>query len=384
MATAYHLFVKEEMKKRPADVPPKEWMKEIGKRWQAQKENPPKAKAQVAVKEKGKAKKEKGMAKKAQVAVKKKEKAQVAVKEEGELEHIQLTKPPKYEPILPANVGAKSLSSWLMKGVTAVSKMVPGGIVAEYLVKTFGKRAVDFALDKRDPNKLPPKVLKKLKAIGKDGITSLQVFRTPLSGYVQTLLGVITLGRFKSAVEESPYDAMVHVGLLINDKYILEKNEEIVLRDRITKSVRGSAGVDFTSETTFIDVPIHNHLTIRGILETAKAKTNPEDFSYYNARRRNCQMFVRDVLKANKLWTKAVADFTLQDAELVFQQLPWWSEAIATGTTDLAAQVSKILQGGKLHPTHPDHHSAAAEYLRQLRAITEGHEESKGGDVANN
>lgn len=211
-------------------------------------------------------------------------------------------------------------------------------------------RIKQFAIDvfhtlttKREPGVLPKPVVDKIAALEEseeDAVETLQLIRKPMDEYVKDLLQGISLGAYKDAVKESPYDKMFHLSLLINGKYQLEKNEVIALSVAPSKLPDGA-------QFMRVSLPSDSEqpsLTIRSLLDKTKEYMGDEDFTNYHARTNNCQNFCMGVLNGNGLATDLLCDFTYQDAEAIFAQMPEHTTAVAVAMTDAAAIADKLIR----------------------------------------
>lgn len=204
------------------------------------------------------------------------------------------------------------------------------------VIKTV-KAVNDFvSTNKRADGLLPPHVRRFLEKNGDTIITSLQVERTPLSPFMTKLLNTISLGTFENAIANSSYDNMFHLALVINDKYTLDKQEVITLKEK-----RGG-----DSKTESINVPLNGkQITIRELLDKTKERMGDSKFSNYDSRTNNCQDFLLNILEANGLSSPSLKDFIKQDAESIYKELPSFTDKIAKFLTDAGATVNKLIEG---------------------------------------
>ena len=76
-------------------------------------------------------------------------------------------------------------------------------------------------------NGFSPKISNLLKQISNEKITSVVISRQPIQSAINTLLNVLTFGEYDKHRQKMNYDDYFHLKLIINNKYILEKNERI-------------------------------------------------------------------------------------------------------------------------------------------------------------
>jgi hypothetical protein len=179
----------------------------------------------------------------------------------------------------------------------------------------------------RDVGKLPPSARKLLEQIGDEKINSITLFRKPIS--------LSSFAKFIGALKGTNYDQLLHLGLILNNKYLLDK-QEVIHFER-------SGGVPSGSET--LDVDVNKDITINQLLDSTRKKMGDNAFTSYSSRRNNCQDFIQAVLSANGLSSPIYTQFIKQDLQQVFENLPKYSEQIADFVTGAQRVVEKVIQG---------------------------------------
>lgn len=196
------------------------------------------------------------------------------------------------------------------------------------------KDAVKDTFGKREEGELPAAVvsmMEKLECADGGVIKTMVVVRTPVQDYVGSLMDAITKGKYSETIAKSDYDKMFHLYILINGKYVLEKNEVISFYE--PKDPRLDDKTD-----DFMRVPSPRRpLTVRALLNRTRAQMGDADFSNYSARSNNCQSFVLGVLRGNDLCSDLLTKFIYQDSEKIFQELPKHTTGVAVALTDVAA-----------------------------------------------
>jgi hypothetical protein len=179
----------------------------------------------------------------------------------------------------------------------------------------------------RDVGKLPPSARKLLEQIGDEKINSITLFRKPIS--------LSSFAKFIGALKGTNYDQLLHLGLILNNKYLLDK-QEVIHFER-------SGGVPSGSET--LDVDVNKDITINELLEKTRKKMGDNAFTSYSARRQNCQDFVMNVLSANGLSSPIYTQFIKQDLQKVFENLPKYAEQIADFVTGAQRVAERLVSG---------------------------------------
>jgi hypothetical protein len=180
----------------------------------------------------------------------------------------------------------------------------------------------------RTAGKLSPKIRKLLEQVGDEKITSIKLFRKPIS--------LSSFAKFIGALKGTAYDELLHLGLILNNKYLLDKQEVIHFE-------RSGGGVPSGSET--LDVDVNKDITINELLEKTRKKMGDSAFTSYSARRNNCQDFVQAVLSANGLSSPIYTKFIKQDTESVFENLPSYAEKLSDFVTGAQRVVERVVQG---------------------------------------
>ena len=178
----------------------------------------------------------------------------------------------------------------------------------------------------RDVGKLSPSIRKLLEQVGNEKITSIKLFRKPIS--------LSSFAKFIGALKGTPYDFLLHLGLILNNKYLLDK-QEVIHFER--------SGVPSGSET--LDVNVDKDLTINDLLEKTRKRMGDSNFTSYSAKRNNCQDFVQAVLSANGLNSPEYSQFIKQDLQQVFENLPKYSEQIADFVTGAQRVAERLVSG---------------------------------------
>lgn len=139
-------------------------------------------------------------------------------------------------------------------------------------------------------------------------ITSITIGRTPLNSALQAVLNVASFGRAEQNKTNMDYDDYFHLFIIINNKFILEKNE-VINFDKI-KHLPSQK-----TETKSVVVP--QGLTISDLLINTQNRQGNKFFRY-SASSNNCQMFIRDIFLSNGIGTNEDLQFVKQDTNYIF------------------------------------------------------------------
>ena len=187
----------------------------------------------------------------------------------------------------------------------------------------------------REPGVLQPSARKLLEQVGGEEIKTLQIVRTPLSSFTKGFLNAISLGQFEK-ISKKYYDQMFHLSLWINDKYNLEKNE-VVYFNRENPILNNSQVKDVKN--------IPAGLTIQQLIDNAKKRMGPENFSNYDAEKLNCQNFLINVLDGSDAGDKEDGDFIFQDATKIFKELPEFAKVLGKASVKLGSIFNRLIYG---------------------------------------
>lgn len=191
-------------------------------------------------------------------------------------------------------------------------------------------------LPKRQAGIFPPKSRALLKKVGDEKIKTLSIERSPIS--VGRAINWLTLGYYDKAVQETqlPHDKMFHLRLIINGKYILEKNQ--VLNFQPSEKVELKEAVKLKLPTTF-------DRTIQEAIDLTRKLMGDNKFSDYDPKTNNCQIFVKDFLKANGLLTKERNAFVVQNTKAFFDKFPRFVKRLVKKITSMASRVDRLIEG---------------------------------------
>jgi len=164
--------------------------------------------------------------------------------------------------------------------------------------------------------------------VGDEKVTKLTLYRYPIS--------LSKFAKFIGALRNTPFDELLHLGLVINDKYLTEK-------DAVLTFERG--GVPKQSTDT-LDVPVGlKEFTINEMIDRTRNRMGKERFSTYKALSWNCQDYLKNMLDANGLSTAETTKFILQDTTQIIKNLPSYADAISNFYTGAKAIINRQIQG---------------------------------------
>lgn len=191
-------------------------------------------------------------------------------------------------------------------------------------------------------NDYPPRVRKLRETIGGKDITSMSVFRRPISGAINTAMNVASMGDWSKLSKEKGFDAFYHLGLLINisgeGMYILEKNAVIEMR-KVALHNMSKEG-----ENRVVKLNPNQDLTTNILLNKAQ-KAVGDKFFHYDPFTNNCQVFVKNLLSASGLLTTELNDFIFQDISSIISKLNPLAQKLAPAITKIGSVADVAIEG---------------------------------------
>jgi hypothetical protein len=183
---------------------------------------------------------------------------------------------------------------------------------------------------------LPTRFRKFLKKHGDEKITSITVYRYPLDTLTNTLLQLVTAGNWDEIKRRGGHDALFHLGIVINQKYTIEKLEKLEARE--------SAEVLTKPEVQLMEVSVDKDLSINEMMENAKRGMSKNFYTYSALGGNNCQNFVLGLLKNSGLLNASLKEFIFQNIEKLIEETPSLTKYLTQGVTDLARYVGNIFE----------------------------------------
>jgi hypothetical protein len=192
------------------------------------------------------------------------------------------------------------------------------------------------------PNKMPKYIGKIVSTHSSWEVVSVKVMRTPIYPVIEKVANALTFGKMKQKMKKRNIDNFFHLFMvvMIKDKksgktkrFYYEKNERVEMKEiMINRKPQGEyqlMPVLVRGGIKFIDFVLNGE------------KSGGKLHYIYDVERANCQKFVTDVLKGNKLLNGKLNNFINQDFKNVVNSSIFRTARIAT---DLSA-IGKRLMG---------------------------------------
>lgn len=182
-----------------------------------------------------------------------------------------------------------------------------------------------------------------MKEHGDEPIESITVGRVPIAKAIATAMSALTLGKFDKAKANKGYDDFFHLFYVINDKYRLEKNQNVNLIDNY-KPVANQ-------ENFNVDLGGLKGKTINEFIKNGEAVMGEKDYwGNYDGLVKNCQNWVMQNMKANGVYTQALKDFTFQDTQELIDEVSPYVKGAMKEVTSVASALDKFvswISGGR-------------------------------------
>jgi len=163
-----------------------------------------------------------------------------------------------------------------------------------------------------------------IKSYGMMNIAAITINRIPVNSLVQKFLNFLTNNEMSKNVQMldkrfggTTYDDLFHLGLVISlSDPPGESSDTGPVRIRLEKLV--TPHISIVKEQTLsgesIQVALKGPITLNDFINKTNAAVPEERLWHYDALNANCQIFCKDLLTSNGLWTSALQTFTMQNA----------------------------------------------------------------------
>jgi hypothetical protein len=198
-------------------------------------------------------------------------------------------------------------------------------------IKDIGLKLLGFR------NGLSPRINNLLKKIGNEPISSVVIVRQPIQNAINILMNTLTFGDYNKQKKKLNYDYYFHLKLVINGKYIIEKNERININ-----YYKKSNGEEYMNIND-----INNDITINQLLNNTLKLMGEEKFYKYDAFKNNCQIFVLHLLKVLGVMNSSYFNFVKQDVYELIERNPNLN-SIANVITTIGEKANILINGGTL------------------------------------
>jgi hypothetical protein len=189
----------------------------------------------------------------------------------------------------------------------------------------------------RSGKRLSPSFQEFIKRHGQETITSLTVYRCPISDLTHSVFNVLLFGQWESIKKTHGFQVMFHYLIIINEKYLLEKTAIPIIK----------YDVSLPPGSEKLPIPWNplECITLSSFLEKGMERYGDEFFSYH-MEINNCEAFVEKLLYANGALstTSTKNTFARQDVTALMNSIPILSKVLVTITVHLHAILQYIYE----------------------------------------
>ena len=215
--------------------------------------------------------------------------------------------------------------------------------------------------------RFPVQAKKLLDQVGNEQINKIVIFRKPLGNILTKTLNKLTKGALDDFLKTAPYDKFFHLGVIINDKYLMDKQDSFTFKRVNAQRFLRAKGMETSMPTINYD-----GLTINSLVEKTKDKMGENRFFGYEPLNNNCQDFIIALL--DSINAQFDRDFVKQKVEELAKTVPSWKQKIAEWLVAIprTAKRVKVAKGidpreEKMLKNHKSYHSEA--HMKKMREL---------------
>jgi hypothetical protein len=173
-------------------------------------------------------------------------------------------------------------------------------------------------------------------------IVGAKIRRAPIGSMLNSMMNILSLGRFDQFRRERNFDKFFHLGIVLQleggKQLLLEKNA----KPAFSESFTDSKDTEYMAPVNIVGQPTLNEFISRTVDKMGKY-----GFSNYDALDNNCQKFILSLLEANNSLTPALKSFIYQDITGIVQRLPSYVDKFSRFATDTAARAQELIGQGR-------------------------------------
>ena len=206
---------------------------------------------------------------------------------------------------------------------------ITGGDFINYIGDRFNQ-AKDFLIN--GSKSFSRKVKNILAKVGNDRIYTITIFRYPINSMIKNILELTSL-------QSIHYDDLFHLGLILNNQVLLEKNSIInmEINPRLPK------------DTEFVNMNFNQSISINQFINNGLQFMGVDKFFTYQSTSNNCQDFAMSLLIANGINDDSLNTFIKQDVRSIFANNAYLRRFV-NNITDVDGRI-KYIQGGRVKKT---------------------------------
>jgi hypothetical protein len=192
-------------------------------------------------------------------------------------------------------------------------------------------------------------------------IKSARIRRAPIGSAINSLLNILSLGKFEQYRKEKNFDKYFHLGIVLEleggKKLLLEKNAKPEFSENFKD----------TNDTVYMGpVTISGQPTLNEFIQKTVDRVGPFKFTNYHPFTNNCQGFILMLLESNNSLTPALKNFIYQDVQTLLERIPSFTDKIARFATDTGAKLQELTGNGKTQSRKRKFTTARRKAIKKL------------------
>ena len=196
---------------------------------------------------------------------------------------------------------------------------------------------------------------------GNQKIVSARIRRAPIGSAINSLLNILSLGKFEQYRKEKNFDKYFHLGIVLEleggKKLLLEKNAKPEFSENFKD----------TNDTVYMGpIQIKGQPTLNEFIQRTVDKNSIYTVTNYHPFTNNCQGFILMLLEANNSQTPALKNFIYQDVQTLLERIPSFTDKIARFATDSGAKLQELIGQGKHKPRTRKFTTARRKAIKKL------------------
>jgi hypothetical protein len=193
---------------------------------------------------------------------------------------------------------------------------------------------------------------KTMKQYGDFPVIQLRIMRTPIMKILNTVINVISLGKWNDLLKKHGYDDLFHLALVATVQTPTEQKQIVIEKNEV---INVSTKFTVNDKTETLEVPLNGiQTTVNKMLADGLQKVGVDKWFLYHPLNNNCQSFISYILQTLGLYNMQTRTFLYQSMEAIKQELPSYVKSTMKAVTDIGAVASKLMgkgleDGEKLH-----------------------------------
>jgi hypothetical protein len=192
----------------------------------------------------------------------------------------------------------------------------------------------------------PPYYREFLERYGNIKINEIWIGKTPIQKTFDSLINIISLGKWSQTKNNLNYDDMFHLYIIFklegNITVRNEKNEVLSINLLDNEDYKKNKHIFLSNYLNMKPVNIND------LHKTALKNVGPERLYLYKGDSTNCQLFIHDLLFYSGIYNDEIDGFVMQKAGTLVSSLPILTQKIMQGATDAASFFNTLIYGAGL------------------------------------